>query len=138
MGFASELTLEIDSPGGEVNPGIAVYDVLAEMQPPPETSGVDLVSGTALLILAAGRRGNRRLRSDTHLSFASVSSERPEADVGSANATLAGLLSRNSGMDAAEAAMRMASSGALTPAEAVALGLADRVDDEFQPLDTRP
>lgn len=55
------LNLFINSPGGHVTDGFAIIDVMETSRLPIQTVGIGLIASMALLILAAGTKGNRIL-----------------------------------------------------------------------------
>jgi ATP-dependent Clp protease protease subunit len=54
-----EVRLYINSPGGMVQSGLAIYDTLQHISPPVWTFCVGLAASIAVLALAAGQRGHR-------------------------------------------------------------------------------
>ena len=58
-----EITLYINSPGGEINSGIALYDCLCIMQAPVRTVCIGIAASMgALIFLAGDRRAVRRIK----------------------------------------------------------------------------
>jgi ATP-dependent Clp protease protease subunit len=54
-----EIQLYINSPGGDVYPGLAIYDTMQMMRAPISTIAVGWTAGLATVLLAAGRKGRR-------------------------------------------------------------------------------
>jgi ATP-dependent Clp protease protease subunit len=54
-----DIHLLVNSPGGSVTAGLAIYDTIQFVKPAVATCAVAQVAGMALLLLAAGRRGKR-------------------------------------------------------------------------------
>jgi ATP-dependent Clp protease protease subunit len=55
-----EITLYINSPGGSVNAGLAIYDTMQYVRAPVSTLCIGLAASMAAWILAAGSKGLRR------------------------------------------------------------------------------
>ncbi len=55
----SEIKLYINSPGGEIDAGLAIYDTMQYVQAPVSTIVVGLAASMAAVILAAGEPGRR-------------------------------------------------------------------------------
>ena len=53
------ITLVINSPGGSVSAGLAIYDVMQALSCPVTTAAVGLAASMAALVLAAGTKGRR-------------------------------------------------------------------------------
>jgi len=133
------LRLYINSPGGSVDQGFALLDIMAWSRIPIHTTGMGQIASMALLILMAGARGRRTL-----LSRTSVLSHRFSTTVAGTHADLlasrvhedqmyARILehyARCTGVQdlaSIEAQLLRPTDRWLTADEAVALGLADRV-----------
>jgi ATP-dependent Clp protease protease subunit len=54
-----EISLYINSPGGEIYPGLAIYDTMQIIQAPVSTIAVGWTASLGTLMLAAGTRGLR-------------------------------------------------------------------------------
>ena len=80
------ITLYINSEGGKVTAGMAIYDVMRYVPNPVSTIAVGKVAGIAALILAAGAPGMRYAYKESTVSFGSffvkkdVESIPPELD----------------------------------------------------------
>jgi ATP-dependent Clp protease protease subunit len=133
------LRLYLDSPGGDVDQGFALLDVMQWSRIPIQTTGLGLVASMGVLLLMAGEKGAR-----TIMPRCSVLSHRFAAATAGTHADLLAsrvqedLLHRRIldhyrrhtrlGDDAAiEAELLRANDRWLTPEQAVAFGLADRV-----------
>ncbi len=55
----AEIKLYINSPGGEIDAGLAIYDTMQYVKPPVSTIVVGLAASMAAVILAAGEPGRR-------------------------------------------------------------------------------
>ncbi|MDP3725329.1 MAG: ATP-dependent Clp endopeptidase proteolytic subunit ClpP [Nanoarchaeota archaeon] len=54
-----EIQLYVNSPGGSVTAGLAVYDTMQYVRPPVSTICVGMAASMAAVILAAGKKGKR-------------------------------------------------------------------------------
>ena len=66
------ITIDINSPGGSVTASLAIIDTLRIISCPVCTHCVGMASGTALNILAAGKKGLRSTKSGATLSFTKI------------------------------------------------------------------
>jgi ATP-dependent Clp protease protease subunit len=138
-GYRGDIRLFIDSPGGSVDAGFALLDIMAWSRVPIHTTGLGLVGSMALLVMMAGARGHRTL-----MPRASVLSHRFSTTVQGNHADLLASRTREDQMwerildhyrrctgthDAAilEQELLRPTDRWLTPVEAVGFGLADRV-----------
>ncbi len=55
----SDIYLYINSPGGEVNPGMAIYDTMQYIKAPISTICLGQAASLAAILLAAGEKGKR-------------------------------------------------------------------------------
>lgn len=53
------IQLVINSPGGSIDAGYAIYDVMNYVKPPIETIAVGMVASMAAFLLSSGTRGKR-------------------------------------------------------------------------------
>ena len=54
-----EISLYINSPGGEIYPGLALYDTMQQIRAPMSTTAVGWTASLGTLLLAAGTKGRR-------------------------------------------------------------------------------
>src|SRR5438445_12383320 len=54
-----EIALYINSPGGQVTAGLAIYDTMQYIRPPVSTTCIGMAYSMAALLLAGGARGQR-------------------------------------------------------------------------------
>jgi len=54
-----EISLYINSPGGEIAAGLAIYDTMQLIQAPVSTIAVGMTASMATVLLAAGTKGRR-------------------------------------------------------------------------------
>lgn len=64
---ANPITLLINSPGGDVNDGFAIIDIMETSRLPIQTIGTGVIASMGLLILATGERGRRVLTKNTQV-----------------------------------------------------------------------
>lgn len=135
-----EITLYINSPGGEVSSGLALYDVMDALRCPIRTVCLGTAASMAALIFTAGasREMLPHARLMIHdpliaggiggsaLHVASVSK-----DLMQTRETMAQLIARHSGHTLREVYKKTAADTYFTADEAVAWGLADRVVHEI-------
>src|SRR5437764_7201072 len=57
-----EIQMYINSPGGMVDAGLAIYDTMQLLEPPVATTVVGVAARAAAVILGGGARGTRRAR----------------------------------------------------------------------------
>lgn len=123
------VTLRVESPGGSVVAGMAVVDTAQELRPPVHTRAPAMAHGLALIVLASGRRGERSVGSAAELSLTPIENAAGSpADVDRVRHQLAGVIAELCGQPAEWVAMHLLVGRSLTAAEAVACGLADRVE----------
>ena len=60
MPDAAQISMYINSPGGVVTSGLAIYDTMQYIRSPVATLAVGQAASMASLLLAAGERGHRR------------------------------------------------------------------------------
>ena len=57
----NEITVLISSPGGSVDDGLAIYDVMNTLQSPVRTVAIGTVASMASIIFSAGNKGKREV-----------------------------------------------------------------------------
>jgi ATP-dependent Clp protease protease subunit len=133
------LRLWVHSPGGEVDAGFALLDLMRWSRLPIHTTGLGLVASMGLLVLMAGAPGHRTLMPRTSVlshrfqagsagSHADLVAQRCQQDL--VHQRIVDHYAACTGLaDPAriEAELLRPTDRWLTPEEAVALGLADRV-----------
>ncbi len=62
-----EITLQINSPGGSVSAGLAIYDTLNYAKARISTVGLGMTASMAALLLSAGSKGYRRATENTEV-----------------------------------------------------------------------
>ncbi|WP_407306542.1 ATP-dependent Clp protease proteolytic subunit [Acinetobacter sp.] len=61
------ITFLINSPGGNVNDGFAIIDIMETSRLPVQTVGTGVIASMGLLILSAGEKGSRVLTHNTEI-----------------------------------------------------------------------
>lgn len=136
----AEITLYINSPGGEVASGLALYDVMQAVRCPVRTVCVGTAASMAALIFAAGKRRemlpHARLMIHDPLIAGGIGGsalhiDSVSRDLMRTRQTMAELLAKHSGHTLEEVYEKTAKDTYFDAEEAVAWGLADRVTHEI-------
>lgn len=136
----AEITLYINSPGGEVSSGLALYDVIAALRCPVRTVCIGTAASMAALLFAAGSRRemlpHARLMIHDPLIPGGVGGSALHIDSVSRDLMrirqiVAELLARHSGHTLEEVYDKTARDTYFDAEEAVAWGLADSIADEI-------
>lgn len=136
----AEITLYINSPGGEVASGLALYDVIAALRCPLRTVCVGTAASMAALIFAVGKRRemlpHARLMIHDPLIAGGIGGsalhiDSVSRDLMRTRQTMAELLAKHSGHTLEEVYEKTAKDTYFDAEEAVAWGLADRVTHEI-------
>lgn len=133
-----EVVLYINSPGGEVVSGLAVYDYISMMQAPVRTVCIGTAASMGAIIFLAGKK--RQMLEHTRLmihdpSYASFDmggrkSHEIQREVDSLNKTkeiLAGIIAERTGRDIEEIYKITAQDTYYDAQEAISFGLADEI-----------
>ena len=137
---ARPVTLVVDSPGGGVDDGLAVYDIVRHLAPLVRTHCDGRAEGMAAIVVAAGARGRRTAVPEARFRLMECN---PDAAVetgeaaelrarGTAqtNEMLRKVVAKATGRPEALIAERMREGRSMRAAEAVALGLIDALVEE--------
>ena len=136
----TEITLYINSPGGEVASGLALYDVMQAVRCPVRTVCVGTAASMAALIFAAGKRRemlpHARLMIHDPLIAGGIGGsalhiDSVSRDLMRTRETTAQLLAKHSGHTLEEVYEKTAKDTYFEAEEAVAWGLADCVAHEI-------
>jgi len=73
LGQSGEITIQMDSPGGEINPSFAILETIRELKPLPAVVARN-AGGSAIALFVACRPGWRILHEGAVLQFAAVTS----------------------------------------------------------------
>jgi len=133
-----EITLFINSPGGEVSSGLAIYDVMNAVTCPVRTVCVGLAASMGALLFTAGDKRDilphaRVMIHDPALSGGAggpaLAVERISKDLMKTRRTTAEILAKHTGRTVKEILKKTAADTYFDAQEAVAFGLADRIID---------
>lgn len=131
-----EITMFINSPGGEVTSGLALYDVMQAVKCPIRTVCTGIAASMAALLFAAGSQRDmlphsRIMIHDPLLnSGAGGSALKIDAiakDIMRMRETIAGIIAKHTGRSLDEVYAKTATDSYFSANEAVAWGLADRI-----------
>ena len=130
------ITVFIDSPGGAITAGLAIFDTILWVQAPVHTQVTSHASGTALWLLAAGAQGRRVVMKESFLMIEPtqvVGDQTSEvAAVWKVNDAMAAKLASRSRMSESEVSGYLQSRGrTFTAEEAIECGIADRIADSL-------
>lgn len=131
----TEITMYIDSPGGEVSSGLAIYDVMQAIQCPIRTICANAASMAALLFAAGAHRDilpHARVMIHDPLIAGGVGGsalhlESISKDLMRTRAVVAEILARHTGHTISEVYAKTATDTYFDASEAVAWGIADRI-----------
>lgn len=134
-----EITLYINSPGGSVDSGLALYDVMQAVSCPIRTVCVGLAASMAALLFIAGDRRDmlphsRLMIHDPLISQTGGSALRLKAvsdDLMETRQITAQVIAEHSGKSLEEILEKTASDSFFRAEEAVSFGLADRIITSF-------
>lgn len=135
-----EITLYINSPGGEVTSGLALYDVLRAIKCPVRTVCVGLAASMAALLFAVGQQRDmlphaRVMIHDPLISGgvggSALQLDNLARDIMRVRQTTASIIAEHSGRTVEEVLAKTASDSFFSAQEAVDWGLADRIIHEL-------
>jgi len=135
-----EITLFINSPGGEVSSGLALYDVMQMISSPVRTVCVGMAASMAAVLFAAGREREilphaRVMIHDpliTQTGGSALSLKSISDDLMKTRTTTAEILARHCGRTLEEIYAKTAADTYFSAEESVSFGLADRIITTFE------
>lgn len=136
----AEITLYLNSPGGEVSSGLAVYDAMQAVSCPVKTVCIGMAASMAAILFAAGRKReilphSRVLIHDPLISGgvggSALRIDSVAKDLMQTRETVGRILAGHTGHSLEEVLEKTATDCYFSAPEAVAWGLADRVVDHF-------
>jgi ATP-dependent Clp protease, protease subunit len=132
-----DISLYINSPGGVVDAGLAIYDTMQLVTPTVRTTCVGMAASIAAVILGGGARGARTALPNSRLlihqaSMGGVEGTAADIDVHArevlrVNARIKELLAANTGQSAERIAQDIDRDHWMTPTEAFEYGLIDGI-----------
>ncbi|MDD6071872.1 MAG: ATP-dependent Clp protease proteolytic subunit [Clostridiales bacterium] len=135
-----EITLFINSPGGEVSSGLALYDVMQAVKCPIRTVCVGMAASMGAVLFAAGDKREMlpHARIMIHdplisggLSGSALSIQSRSLDLMKTRETTATILAKHTGKTIEEIYEKTATDTYFGAEEAIAFGLADRIITEI-------
>lgn len=134
------ITLYINSPGGEVSSGLAVYDAMQAVSCPVKTVCIGMAASMAALLFAAGAKREmlphgRLMIHDPlipgNLAGSALKIDSVARDLMQTRETVGKILARHTGHSLEEVLEKTATDCYFSASEAVAWGLADCIIDHF-------
>lgn len=131
-----DISLYINSPGGHVTSGLAIYDTMLHIRPKISTVCVGQAASMATLILAAGEKGKRYALPNSRMMVHQPSGgyqgtatdiEIQWKEMATLKTLLVNLYSQHTGQGAAKVEAALDRDKYLSPSEALTFGLVDHV-----------
>lgn len=138
----SEINIYINSNGGEVNSGLAIYDLIQSCKAPVNLYCIGMAASMGALIFASGKKGHRFILPHSKVMIheplipygvgGSASSIKSTADsILQTKELLNGILAKHSGKTIKEINKSTDHDNFMTAEEAIAFGLCDRIVDSI-------
>ena len=137
-----DIHLYINSPGGDVNAGLGIYDVMQYVKPGVETICMGQAASMAAILLAAGERGKRyalpHARVMIHQPLGGVQGQASDIQIHAEEILkirhqLNVILASHTGREAAEVAKNTERDRFMSAEEALNYGIVDRVMERSEP-----
>ncbi len=134
-----EINLYINSPGGVVTAGLAIYDTMQFIKPPVSTLCMGQAASMAAVLLAAGATGKRyalpNSRVMIHQVLGGASGQYSDVEIATREMqkmrdTLNGILSKHTGRTVEQIIKDTDRNNFMSPAEAKTYGLIDEILDK--------
>lgn len=138
-----EISLYINSPGGDIYPGLAIYDTMQQLHAPISTIAVGWTASMGTVLLAAGTKGQRYAlpHSTIHMHPAAGMARGPAPDVQiqlnellRMQDLLQHLLAKHTGQPLERIKRDFDRDYFMNPLQAVEYGLIDEVLGEAEPI----
>lgn len=132
------ITIYINSPGGSITDGLAIYDVMNKIKCPVITVCVGMAASMAAFLLSCGSRGKRYCLPNStvmiHQPIGGVQGQAAEIKIVATRILnlydkLAEIMSKNSFIDKETMMEALDRDNYLTPEEALKMGLVDKIID---------
>ncbi len=143
-----DIYMYINSPGGGVYAGLAIYDTMQHLRAPVSTFCVGMAASMGAVLLAAGEEGRRHALPNSRIMIHQPSGgsrgtasdiEIAAAEILHIRERLNGILSKHTGQPVDKIAQDVDRDRFMGPEEAVEYGLIDRVlEGTVQQLDGKP
>lgn len=134
----SPITMYINSPGGSITDGMAIYDIMNRISCPIITIGVGMAASMGAVLLSSGTKGMRYCTPNAtvmiHQPLGGVQGQATEIEIVAQRILklrkkLYSLLAKNAGVDFEVMAQACERDNYLEAEEALALGLVDKILD---------
>ena len=131
-----DIHLYINSPGGSVTAGMAIYDTMQYIKSPVSTICVGMAASMAAILLAGGARGKRRALPNAevmiHQPLGGTSGQASDIEIHARNILntrkrMNAILARHTGQDVEKVAQDTDRDNFMTAQEALDYGLIDRI-----------
>ena len=130
------ITIYINSPGGNISSGFAIYDVMNKIKCPVHTMVMGIAASMAAFILCSGSRGNRYALPNAsimiHQPKGAVEGQATEVEIYAKRLVdlrqkLYKIMAKNTGMSYEEMAYACERDNYLTPKKALEMGFIDKI-----------
>ena len=134
------ITIYINSPGGSITDGLAIYDVMNKIKCPIITVCVGMAASMAAFLLSCGTRGKRYCLPNStvmiHQPLGGVNGQATEIEIVAKRILalrekLYEIMSKNSNVDVNTMGLICERDNYLTPEAALKMGLIDRIIDTY-------
>ena len=143
-----DITVYINSPGGSITAGLAIYDTMQHLRAPVSTFCVGMAASMGAILLTAGVEGKRSALPNSRIMIHQPSggSHGTASDIEIAakeivhiRHSLNGILSKHTGKSVEQVAADVDRDRFMSPVEAVEYGLIDQVlEGPVQPTEGKP
>ena len=132
------ITIYINSPGGNISDGLAIYDVMNKVKCPIITVCVGMAASMGAFLLSCGSRGHRYAMPNStimiHQPLGGVQGQATEIEIVAKRILtlrkkMFSIMSKNSNIDEEAMAKACERDNYLTPEEALEMGLIDKIID---------
>ena len=130
------ITIYINSPGGNISSGFAIYDVMNKIKCPVHTMVMGIAASMAAFILCSGSRGNRYALPNAsimiHQPKGAVEGQAADVEIYAKRLVdlreeLYKIMAKNTGMSYEEMAYACERDNYLTPKKALEMGFIDKI-----------
>ena len=130
------ITIYINSPGGSISDGLAIYDIMNNIRCPISTVCVGMAASMGAFLLSSGTRGMRYCLPNStvmvHQPLGGVQGQATEIEIVAKRITalrkkMYEIMSKNSNVDYETMAKACERDNYLTPKEALEMGLVDKI-----------
>ena len=127
----ADISLYINSPGGSVYDGMAIYDTMNFIKPDVATYGIGLQASMGAFLLSSGAKGKRfclpHAKVMIHQPSSGTHGKVTDMEILEVKEMLAKIMAKNTGQKLAKVKSDMERDYWMTPDEAVKYGLIDKV-----------